>query len=187
MMESTDDDMALDPDEDEDEDLQEHGPRRSSRKTKHPSRFANAVKLGMKVGKLFDSDTSWNNIIPLKPLPERNKYSWSKIQASYPHKRSETCLSSVIWIDSMKNGILTLRSQILRHRKVKYHRKPGKDNYGPFAEHVTTCRIRLHVKFFSGTKQWIPLESARNDPFPVVEYSINHKLTKLRDWKWVQH
>jgi hypothetical protein len=44
--------------------------RRSNRRSKPPSRFANAVILGLQIGQFFKTDASWNNLIPLKPLPE---------------------------------------------------------------------------------------------------------------------
>jgi hypothetical protein len=78
--------------------------------------------------------------------------------------------------------------KILRHRHTRYVRRPpGKDTYGPNALQVTTKKIRLLVRFFRGTKQWIPVEAARNDnPLPLVDYAVKMKLTKRPEWEWVE-
>jgi hypothetical protein len=190
LMEFEDDEMALDSDVDDE--VTTH-PRRSQRRTKPPSRFANTVKIGKRIGKFFDNDGSLNQLRPLKSLPT-TKSTVLEQDVSGPIEQSPEeirRLRDLIYMDKLNeewDPNMEIE-QILRHRKVKYlRRKPGRDNYGPFSEKVTTRRMRVYARFFSGEKQWIPLESARNDnPFPLVEYAMNHKLTNTKGWEWVRH
>jgi hypothetical protein len=62
-----------------------------------------------------------------------------------------------------------------------------KDTYGPDGPLVTTKKIRLFVQFFSGVKQWVPMEAARNDnPTPLVDYAYKKKLSRRPEWEWVK-
>jgi hypothetical protein len=44
--------------------------RRSNRKVRQPSRFANAVMVGLRIGKLFHTDPIWDTLSPHKELPQ---------------------------------------------------------------------------------------------------------------------
>jgi hypothetical protein len=44
--------------------------RHSTRRTKPPSRFANAVMIGLQAARFFNNYMSWDNLTPLEPLLE---------------------------------------------------------------------------------------------------------------------
>jgi hypothetical protein len=130
------DEAALEP---EDEGVDATTVRRSNRRTKPPSRFENAVILGLQLGQFLNTDNSWNSLIPLKPLPETVYLEQDVSQPTFLsrqelstflsrqelHKLKELC-----FIDKMNeerdpdNEI----EKILRHRHTRYVRRPpGKD------------------------------------------------------------
>jgi hypothetical protein len=164
--------------------------RRSNRRTKLPSRFANAVTIGLQIGRFFCTDPIWDTLSPLKPLPEKLLVPLEQdmTSSSFLTRAEVEKMRELYYLDRLNEewDPHTEIEAVLRHRHINYaRRKPGKHTYNPSVSLVTTKGIRLLVRFFSGLKSWIPMEAARSDnPTPLIEYAKKWKLSRHPEWKW---
>jgi hypothetical protein len=79
--------------------------RRSNRQITRPSRFANAITIGVQLGRMFSSDQSWNNLCPLKTLPNALVTLEQDVKSSSHLSRPEiTKLRELHFLDSMNNA-----------------------------------------------------------------------------------
>jgi hypothetical protein len=175
-------------------DMQEDMPdlRRSNRQSKRPSRFVNVVTIGIQLGRMFSNDRAWDNLNPIKPLPNMMHIPLEQdmTSSSFLSRPEINKLRELHYLDSLNHewDPHTEIEVVLHHRHINYaRRRPGKYSYQPNVPLVTTKGVRLLVKFFSGDKAWVPMEAARSDnPTPVIEYAKRKKLLKHPRWTWTE-
>jgi hypothetical protein len=85
--------------ENEDDDLPTV--RRSNRRSNPRSRFVNTIMLGLQLGRFIKTDTSWNNLIPLKPLPERVYLEQDVSQSSFLSRPEIRKLKELSYLDRL--------------------------------------------------------------------------------------
>jgi hypothetical protein len=164
--------------------------RRSHRQSKPPSRFCNMVTIGIQIGRMFSTDQTWDNLQPLKHLPEvvRIPLEQDMTSSSYLSHPEINKLKELYYLDSFDSDWdpCTEIEVVLRHRHTHYGRRsPGKHSYKLGTPIISKKDVRLEVQFFSGDKCWIPIEAARSDnPLPVIEYAKKKGLGKRPKWKW---
>jgi hypothetical protein len=167
------------------------GTRKSNRRTKPPSRFANAVTIGLNIGRFFYNDQHWNALTPLKPLPPTMvPLEQDMTQSSFLSRPEINKLREMYYLDTLNEewDPHTEIECILKHRHINYaRRRPGKHSYNPSVSLITRSGVRLLVKLFDGTRAWIPMEAAQGgQPVPVIDYARKHKLWKHPSWKWTK-
>jgi hypothetical protein len=86
--------------------------RRSGRKTRQPSRFVNAVMLGLQMGKFLYSEPIWNVLTPLQSVPgahaiilEQDMTTSSFLSRPEVNKLRELYVADLdLWIKKIKDG-----------------------------------------------------------------------------------
>jgi hypothetical protein len=152
--------------------------RRSSRKVKQPTRFANKVMVGLQCGRMIHTDPIWDALLPLNPLPRYQGVTLEQdmTPSSFPFQPTINKLRELHYLDSFhdEGDPETHIEVVIPHRLTKYARRiPGKNTYYANVAPIITPGIRLCVKFFSGKRQWVPLEAARSDnPLPIIDYAL---------------
>jgi hypothetical protein len=104
---SEENDTAIDPGEEE-----VYSIRRSGRKTRQPSRFVNAVMLGLQMGKFLYSEPIWNVLTPLQSVPgahaiilEQDMTTSSFLSRPEVNKLRELYVADLdLWIKKTKDG-----------------------------------------------------------------------------------
>jgi hypothetical protein len=156
-------------------------------KVRQTNLVRHAVTVGLRIGKLFHTGSIWDVLSPDKELPQDMTSSSFLTQPEINKMRELYYLDSFAFDEDWDPE--TEIEAIMRHRHVRYARRiPGKNTYRSDIAPVTTKGVRLLVKFFSGDRAWVPMESARSDnPLPIIEYSMKNdpwKHSKL--WKWTK-
>ena len=167
--------------------------RKSNRKSKPPSRFIQAVMIGLQMGKFLHTDPMWNVLKPLQDLPsthgivlEQDMTASSTLLRHGINKMRELYVADSFADDWEPDAEV---EKILKHKHTNYVRRlPGKHTYHANVPPVTTAGVRVLAKFFSGAQRWVPMEAARGDnPIPLIEYSMKNDLWKKSDrWGWTK-
>jgi hypothetical protein len=164
--------------------------RRSSRRVKQPTRFANKVMVGLQCGRMIHTDPIWDALLPLNPLPKYQGVALEQdmTSSSFLTQPEINRMRELYYLDSFPFDEdwdpETEIEAIMRHRHVRYARRiPGKNTYRSDIAPVTTKGVRLLVKFFSGNRAWVPMESVRSDnPLPIIEYSMKRQCWNVNCW-----